>query len=86
MGGVKAELSLATLLARRLTVIGSTLRALPAERKAAVIARFHERVWPLLDRGDLRVVVDRVLPITDAAEAHRVLERSEHVGKVVLSV
>lgn len=86
MGGVKAELSLATLLARRLTVIGSTLRALPAERKAAVIARFHERVWPLLDRGDLRVVVDRVLPITDAAEAHRVLERSEHVGKVVLEV
>ncbi len=86
LGGAKAELPLGALLARRLSVIGSTLRALPAERKAAVIARFRERVWPLLDRGDVRVVVDRVLPITRAADAHGVLERSEHVGKVVLEV
>ncbi|MBX3466514.1 MAG: NAD(P)H-quinone oxidoreductase [Planctomycetes bacterium] len=85
-GGARGELPLATLLARRLTVIGSTLRALPAERKAALIARFRERAWPLFDDGDLRVVVDRVLPITAAEEAHRVVERSEHVGKVVLAV
>lgn len=86
LGGVTAELSLATLLARRLSVIGSTLRALPAERKAALIARFRQRVWPLLDEGALRVVVDRVLPLTQVADAHRVLERSEHVGKVLLEV
>lgn len=85
-GGVKAELSLATLLARRLTLVGSTLRALSAERKAAVIARFRERVWPLFDQGALRVVVDRVVPITAAEEAHAVVERGENVGKVVLTV
>lgn len=85
-GGARAELSLATLLSRRLTIVGSTLRALSADRKAAVIARFRQRVWPLLDDGALRVVVDRVLPIEAAAEAHAVLERSEHVGKVVLTL
>jgi putative PIG3 family NAD(P)H quinone oxidoreductase len=85
-GGARAELSLGVMLARRLSIMGSTLRALSADRKAAVIARFRERVWPLFDQGALRVVVDRVMPITAVEEAHAVLERGENVGKVVMTV
>jgi putative PIG3 family NAD(P)H quinone oxidoreductase len=84
-GGARAELSLATLLARRLTVIGSTLRSLPADRKADLLARFAAWALPRFEDGTLRVVVDRTLPLADAALGHAALE-GEHVGKVVLTV
>lgn len=85
-GGLAAELPLGRLLARRLTVAGSTLRALPADRKAAVIARAGARLLPAFEAGELRVVVDRVMPIERAAEAHALVESYASVGKVLLEV
>lgn len=85
-GGRTAEIDLAALMAKRATVYGATLRARSAADKARVVARTRERVWPLLESGAVRAVIDRVLPIEQAAEAHRVIEAGEQVGKVVLQV
>ncbi|MFN8625082.1 MAG: NAD(P)H-quinone oxidoreductase [Candidatus Binatia bacterium] len=86
MGGAKAEIDLAALLLRRLRVIGSTLRSRSAADKAAIVASFLARFGTALDAGRLRPVIDRVLPLAEAAEAHRVLKSSVHFGKVVLRV
>ena len=66
-------------------MLATSLRARPAEEKAAIVASTREHVWPLLAAGEVRPVVDRVLPMAQAAEAHRVVEASEHVGKVLLT-
>ena len=84
-GGAKAELDLGALMAKRGTVAATTLRARPVEEKAAVVADVRSYVWPLVEGGAVRPVVDRVLPLADAAEAHRVMAAGEHVGKIVLS-
>ncbi|UED85431.1 NAD(P)H-quinone oxidoreductase [Streptomyces profundus] len=84
-GGAKAELDLRKLLAKRGSIHATSLRARPAAEKAAIVASVRERVWPLIAEGRVRPVVDRLLPLSDAAAAHRVLESSEHVGKVVLT-
>jgi putative PIG3 family NAD(P)H quinone oxidoreductase len=86
MGGAKAELNLGPLLLRRLSLIGSTLRARPVEEKAEIVAAFQARFGAALGAGEIRPVIDRVLPLADAAEAHRVVQASEHFGKVVLRV
>ncbi len=86
MGGAKAEINLGVLLARRLTLVGSTLRARPVEEKAAIVSAFVERFGEALRTGTVRPVVDRVLPLARAQEAHDTVERSEHFGKVVLRV
>ncbi|HEY8152614.1 MAG TPA: NAD(P)H-quinone oxidoreductase [Myxococcota bacterium] len=86
MGGAKTEVNLALLLGRRLSVIGSTLRSRSNAEKAAIVSGFRARFGPDLESGNLRPVVDRVLPLARAAEAHRLLEASEHFGKVVLRV
>ena len=86
MGGATAELDLAALLRKRASVHGTSLRSRPAAEKAAIVAAVRADVWPGFERGELRPVVDRVLPLAEVAEAHRVLEGSGHVGKVVLSV
>ena len=85
-GGVKAELNLGTLLAKRAAVHATSLRARPAEEKAAIVAAVLAGVWPAVEAGEVRPVIDRVLDLADVAEAHRVLEASSHVGKVVLRV
>lgn len=84
-GGARAELDLVLLLGRRLQVIGSTLRALSLERKAQLVRAFSEAVLPLFATGELRPIIDRVLPLESAAEAHRALDQ-HHVGKIVLRV
>ena len=86
MGGGSAELDLGSLLLRRLQIIGSTLRGRSVAEKADLVAAFVERFGPALDAGRIAPVVDRVLPIEEAAQAHRVLEESSHVGKVILRV
>jgi putative PIG3 family NAD(P)H quinone oxidoreductase len=86
MGGAKAEISLASLLLKRLQVIGSTLRALPESDKAALVTGFLSRFGDALSEGQLAPVVDRVLPLAQAAEAHRVMKQSTHFGKIVLEV
>lgn len=85
-GGRTAELDLGRLMRRRQTVTAATLRARPVEAKAALAARIRTDVLPGFADGSLRPVVDRVLDLDDVAEAHRVLEAGEHVGKVVLRV
>ncbi|MER5642547.1 NAD(P)H-quinone oxidoreductase [Kitasatospora sp. NPDC002227] len=83
-GGIKGEVNLATLLAKRGAVIATSLRPRPLAEKAAIVAAVREHVWPLVESGVVNPVVDRVLPLAEAAEAHRVLEAGEQVGKVVL--
>ena len=85
-GGVKGELNLGMLLAKRATVHAAGLRARPLAEKAAVVAETHANVWPLIESGAVRPVIDRVLTLDDAAEAHRLVESSEHIGKVLLRV
>ena len=85
-GGVRAELDLGRLLYKRGAVIATSLRARSVEEKSAIVAAVREHVLPTLDDGRLRLVVDRVLPVASAAEAHRVVEAAEHVGKVLLEV
>ncbi|GAA3054701.1 NAD(P)H-quinone oxidoreductase [Kitasatospora albolonga] len=84
-GGVKAELDLSVLLRKRAAVAATTLRSRPLAEKAAIVAAVREHVWPLVEAGVVKPVVDRELPLTEAAEAHRVLEAGEQVGKVVLT-
>ncbi|MFF8031456.1 NAD(P)H-quinone oxidoreductase [Streptomyces sp. NPDC016626] len=83
-GGVKGELNIGALLGKRAAISATTLRARPAEEKAAIVAAVREHVWPLVAGGHVRPVVDREIPMPDAASAHRVVEDSGHIGKVLL--
>ncbi|MEU9208781.1 NAD(P)H-quinone oxidoreductase [Streptomyces sp. NPDC048415] len=85
-GGIKGELNIATLLNKRAAISATSLRARPLGEKAAIVAAVREHVWPLIDSGHVRPVIDRELPMSDAAQAHRVLEESGHIGKVLLVV
>lgn len=84
MGGAKAEIGLGELLARRLSLIGSTLRTRTTAEKGALVAGFLQRFGGALAAGRLRAVVDRVLPLAEAPAAHRAMKASEHFGKIVL--
>ncbi|GAA1907562.1 NAD(P)H-quinone oxidoreductase [Streptomyces durmitorensis] len=83
-GGVKGELNIATLLGKRAAVTATSLRGRPAEEKATIVAAVREHVWPLIAAGHVRPIVDQTVPMSDAAAAHRVLEESTHIGKVLL--
>jgi len=85
MGGAEASIDLRRVLARRLTVTGSTLRPRTVEEKGAIAAALRREVWPLLESGRVRPVIYRTLPLADAAEAHRLLESGVHIGKIVLT-
>lgn len=84
--GAKAEIDLALVMRRRLTVTGSTLRARPVAEKAAIAEAVRRHVWPALDRGTWRPVIHATFPLADAAAAHRVMEAGTHIGKLVLTV
>jgi putative PIG3 family NAD(P)H quinone oxidoreductase len=86
-GGTKAELDLGKLMAKRASVHATTLRGRPATGhggKAEIVAAVRHDVWPDVERGVVRPIVDRRLPMSRAAEAHRLVEASEHIGKVLL--
>jgi putative PIG3 family NAD(P)H quinone oxidoreductase len=83
-GGVKGELNLGALLRKRAAVTATSLRGRPLGEKAAIVAAVREHVWPLIGGGRVHAVVDRKVPLADAAEGHRALESGEHVGKVLL--
>ncbi|RKE08726.1 putative PIG3 family NAD(P)H quinone oxidoreductase [Catellatospora citrea] len=83
-GGARAELNLGALLAKRASVAATALRSRPATEKAAIVAGVRQDVWPLLASGAIRPVVDRVLPLAEAAAAQRIVSANEHVGKVLL--
>jgi len=84
-GGASAELDLQMLMRKRASILASTLRARPPAEKAAIVAGVREQVWPLISAGRVRPVTDRVLPMADAADAHRVMEQGTHVGKILLA-
>ncbi|MFI8307639.1 NAD(P)H-quinone oxidoreductase [Streptomyces sp. NPDC085927] len=83
-GGVKGELNIGALLGKRAAISATSLRARPPAEKAAIVAAVREHVWPLIEGGHVRPVVDREIPMQDAAEAHRFVEASGHIGKVLL--
>jgi putative PIG3 family NAD(P)H quinone oxidoreductase len=83
-GGRKGELDLGVLLAKRGFVAATTLRARPLQEKAAIVRGVRDEVWPLVEDGRIRPIVYRKLPMSQAAEAHRLLESSEHFGKILL--
>lgn len=85
MGGRKTEIDLGRMLAKRLSVQATTLRSRPGPEKAAIVSGVLEEVWPLVEEGAIRPVVDRTLPLGNAAEAHRVMESSAHTGKILLT-
>ena len=84
-GGVKGELNLGTLMAKRGSVLSTTLRARPADQKAHIVAAVREHVWPLVENGTIRPVIHQKLPMTEAAQAHRVMTASTHTGKILLT-
>jgi putative PIG3 family NAD(P)H quinone oxidoreductase len=86
MGGREATLPMGRLLVKRLTVKGSVLRARAVDEKARIVAGVGREVWPLLASGTVRPVVDTVLPITEAAQAHELIAGNGTIGKVVLTV
>ena len=85
-GGRKGELDLGTLMAKRAWIASISLRPRPLPEKAEIVAAVQANLWPALEADEIRPVIDRVLPIQQAAEAHRVVEAGEHVGKIVLTV
>lgn len=85
-GGTKAELDIGRLMSKRATVSATTLRARPIAEKTAICAAVQADAWPLVESGAIVPVVDRVLPMSAAAEAHRAVAASDHVGKVLLIV
>ncbi len=82
--GAKVELNLQTVMQRRLTITGSTLRARSIEEKGRVAAGVREHVWPLIESGKVRPHVFRTFPLREAAAAHRLMESSAHIGKIIL--
>lgn len=83
-GGTKSGFNAGDVLRRRLTITGSTLRPRPVAFKAAIARQLRQTVWPLLERGDIRPVIERVFPAAQAAQAHALMESGQHVGKIVL--
>ena len=86
LGGARTSIDLGRVMRRRLTITGSTLRVRTAEEKGALARDLEANVWPLLSAGQVAPVLDRTFPLTAAAEAHRRIEASEHIGKIVLTV
>jgi len=83
-GGTRAEIDLGTLMRKRISVFASTLRARPVPEKAVVVADVLEQVWPLVAAGKVAPVIEHILPMADAAQAHRLLDDEGHVGKILL--
>jgi putative PIG3 family NAD(P)H quinone oxidoreductase len=83
-GGSRAELDIGVLQSKQASLHATTLRARPADEKAAVVAAVRDHVWPLITAGRVAAIIDRELPMSQAAQAHRVMAASEHIGKILL--
>ena len=86
LGGAKAHINMALVMQRRLTITGSTLRGRSVAEKGAIAKALRERVWPLLESGAVQPIVYATFPLRAAADAHRLMESSAHIGKLVLVV
>ena len=85
MGGRTGDLDLGTLLGKRAAVIATSLRARPADEKATIVAAVREHVWPLIEDGAVRPIIQGTHPLAQAADAHREMEASGHIGKILLT-
>jgi NADPH2:quinone reductase len=86
LGGSRAEINMNSILPKRLTLTGSTLRSRTVAQKAAVADAVRRNVWPLLAAGRVKPVIHQTFPLAQASEAHRLMESSSHIGKIVLTV
>ena len=86
LGGARAELNMAVVMSRRFTLTGSTLRPRSATFKALLAQEIAQNVWPLVETGELRPVMDQTFPLAEAAKAHARMEAGAHVGKIVLQI
>jgi NADPH2:quinone reductase len=86
LGGSKTELDINEVMRRRLAVTGSTLRPRPIEFKGAIARRLKEVIWPLIEAGKIKPVIFKTFPLAQASEAHKLMESSQHIGKIVLAV
>lgn len=86
MGGVSTEVNLGLMMMKRLRVIGSTLRARPPAAKALVMDALRDHVWPRIEAGEIRPIVDQVYPIQEAAAAHERMAEDQNIGKLILQV
>jgi len=86
LGGWKTEINITHVMLKRLTITGSTLRPRPVAFKGAIAASLRERIWPLIAAGRIKPVIYRTFPLAQAGEAHRLMESSQHIGKIVLTV
>jgi putative PIG3 family NAD(P)H quinone oxidoreductase len=84
-GGTKTEFNFNDLMSKRGALIATSLRARPAQEKSAIVASVGQHVWPLLDSGAIRPVIHARLPLSEAAEGHRMLTASSHIGKILLT-
>ena len=84
--GPKAELNIDAVMRRRLTLTGSTLRPRPVEFKGAIARSLREKIWPLIEAGRIRPEIYKTFPLEQASEAHRLMESSQHIGKIVLTL
>ncbi|MGW1840544.1 NAD(P)H-quinone oxidoreductase [Streptomyces sp. NPDC002067] len=82
--GFEGQLNLADLVFKRISVYGTTLRTRSAEQKADIVGEVQRHVWPMIERGAVRPLIDRSVPMAEAAEAHRLMEAGGHVGKILL--
>ncbi|HEY7272580.1 MAG TPA: NAD(P)H-quinone oxidoreductase [Actinoplanes sp.] len=83
-GGRTGELDLGALMAKRGSISATTLRARPVADKARIVQGVRDQVWPLVEAGTIRPIIDSTMPMADAAEAHRRMEASDHIGKILL--
>ena len=86
LNGSTAEVNFMPVMLKRLTLTGSTLRPRSIEEKAALAAALEAKVWPLLDAGRVKPLIDEVFPLDRAADAHALMEKSSHIGKIVLTL
>ncbi|MBW2429267.1 MAG: NAD(P)H-quinone oxidoreductase [Deltaproteobacteria bacterium] len=84
--GSRVEIDMMHILRKRLIITGSTLRPRSAEAKAGIAQNLRAQVWPLIESGEIKPLIAARFPLTDAAEAHRLMESSKHIGKIILTV
>ena len=86
MGGAKASINLGLLMMKRLRIIGSTLRAQPIPKKTEIMNNLKENIWPSLESGDIKPIIDKVIPIEEVDKAHKLMESNQTFGKIILKV
>jgi NADPH2:quinone reductase len=84
--GMKTEMDISLVMRKRLTITGSTLRPRPVEFKGKLARALREKIWPLIEAGKIKPEIYKTFPLAQASEAHRLMETSQHIGKIVLTV